>query len=92
METLIHADAFFFISTIGFILVLFLVLVILLYVLQIARDIKSVFKKFKDEGGALLDDAKIFRDSIMKRKDWILAFLSSVLASRQFGIKKKKKD
>ena len=56
MTTLIHADIFFFIATIGLILWIALGVVILLYVLRIVQSIRLLSKKLEHSIEGMSDE------------------------------------
>ncbi len=60
MTTLIHADIFFFIATIGLILWIALGVVILLYVLRIVQSIRLLSKKLEHSIEGMSDEATGF--------------------------------
>jgi hypothetical protein len=56
METLIHADIFFFISTIWMVIISAIVVFILWNVAQIVNDLKHISKKVREGSDALSQD------------------------------------
>jgi hypothetical protein len=67
MNQLIHADIFFFITTIAVVLVTLGLLIILWYALLILRDVREIAEKAKDMTGKLELDFEEAREAI-KRK------------------------
>ncbi len=64
MRTLIHANIFFFITSI-FVIVLTLILGIAgAYVILILRDMKEISKKVKTESEEIIEDVKELREKI----------------------------
>ncbi|MES2014406.1 MAG: hypothetical protein V4437_01145 [Patescibacteria group bacterium] len=86
MNTLIHADIFFFITAIAVVVCTAAFLVAAWYVIQILRDIREISTKAKDAAGKLETDFNELRED-MKRKgrkvgsmaDMILAFFTSLI-------------
>jgi hypothetical protein len=71
MNTLAHADIFFFISSIGFIVLASLGIVVLVYVVGILKRIRKISEKIGDNVEDISSDAKEFvrdiRDSAIYR-------------------------
>jgi len=64
MKTLIHADIFFFITSV-FVVVLTIVLAVAgVYFILILRDMKDISRKVKIEGGEIINDVKELRERI----------------------------
>ena len=64
MRTLIHADIFFFITSI-FVIILTLILGVAgAYLVLILRDMKEISRKVKIEGGEIIEDVKELRERI----------------------------
>jgi hypothetical protein len=61
METLINANIFFFISTIGFIIISAIFIVILWNVAIIMNDARRISRKIREGSEALSDDLNDFR-------------------------------
>lgn len=91
MNTFIHADIFFFIASVGFILVAIILAVGLLYAISIMMDIKHISRRIRDEGDEVIDDLRVIRRQIVQ--DGIaLEGLKSILSlffPKFFGKKKK---
>ena len=64
MDTFIHADIFFFITTIAVVLLTICLLIGAFYVIRILRNIKRLSETVKSEGEALADDLREFRSSM----------------------------
>lgn len=60
MNTLVHADIFFFISSIGFIILASLGTVVLVYVIGILKRIRKISEKIGDNVEGISDDAREF--------------------------------
>jgi len=58
MDTLIHADIFFFVSTIALIFISLGIIVALIYIIKILRNVSDVSSKVKDESTEILSDIK----------------------------------
>lgn len=66
MNTLIHADIFFFITTTAVIFLTFILAIIGVYVVLILQDTKAITKKIKEESDELAGDLKELRGEIKK--------------------------
>ena len=56
MEHLVHADIFFFISTIALSLISIVLIIALIYVVVILDDIRKLSDRMRKEGEEILDD------------------------------------
>jgi ABC-type siderophore export system fused ATPase/permease subunit len=63
-ETLIHADVFFFITTIVLVLVSIGVLIALYYVIRILKNARDISDKIKSESTEVISDVKALRLAI----------------------------
>ncbi len=64
MQTLIHADIFFFVTTIIEVLVAIVFLIVLVYIAIILSDIRELSRTIKKEGAEIIDDVHVFREEI----------------------------
>ena len=58
MNTLIHADAFFFIATIGFVILFILLAIALVYLIRLFRSVTTITKGLEANALAIGDDAQ----------------------------------
>ncbi len=86
MNTLIHADIFFFISTIGFILVLLGVLIAIIFVVIILRNLAEISRKAKEESFEIIKDIREFRTDARREASYVGTFVKFML--KVFGKKK----
>jgi len=56
MQSFIHADVFFFVSTIVFALIGIVVIVAVIYTVSILRDVKYISKRIKEESDEVIED------------------------------------
>ena len=75
MSTLIHADVFFFISTIGFILIIICVLIAMIFVLIILRNLAQISKRAKEESFEIINDIKDLRTEAKKEASFVTTFV-----------------
>lgn len=81
-QTLIHADIFFFISSLGFIVLTLISAVILVYVISILRSVRRITDKIERGIDTVSEDTKEF-----------VADLQDSTAYRLlFGVRKRKKS
>ncbi|MBA3551133.1 hypothetical protein H0W32_02920 [Patescibacteria group bacterium] len=90
METLIHADIFFFASTIALVLVTIGLAVALVYIIKILRTVSKVSDKVKDESDEIIADIKNLRGNI-KQQGLGLRNVKEVI-KMVFGKNRSKKD
>jgi len=64
MESFIHADIFFFVTTIAIVILSLALVVILIYIIQIVRDVKEISAKVREEGDRILTDVGELRESL----------------------------
>jgi len=86
MDTLIHADIFFFISTVVLVFVGILAVVALYYVIRILRDIDEVSKKAKVEASEIIDDVRLIRAKVKEqgmKAAGIVGFISKFIRKKK---------
>lgn len=64
MDILIHADVFFFITSIAVIVVTAVLVVLLVYLVRIVRDVKYISRKAKTETDLLAEDVGDLRKGL----------------------------
>jgi F0F1-type ATP synthase membrane subunit a len=64
MESLIHADIFFFVTTILVVVLTGALIVVSVYVVRILRDMKDISQKVKNESEKIVGDIDNLRDKI----------------------------
>ena len=78
MDNLIHADIFFFISTIALVVVSVGLIIALVYVIKILRNVSEVSDKVKEESSEILDDLKSLRGTI-KQEGFKLSYFGTFI-------------
>jgi len=63
MSSVLKSDIFFFITSVAVVVVSIGLAIALFYAIRILRDMKELSHKAKEEGGKLIDDMRIFRES-----------------------------
>jgi hypothetical protein len=70
-NTLLHADIFFFISSIGFVVLFALLAVLLGYSISFMKTMNRLGRKVEEDAGVITDEARMFisdiRDSTLYR-------------------------
>lgn len=74
METLIHADIFFFVTTILVIVLAILVAVLVYYAIRISRSIFSITETVRKESEHVAEDIAAFRQKIKDDSDRMSGF------------------
>jgi hypothetical protein len=85
METLIHADIFFFVSTIALVLITIGIVIALIYLIKILRNVSDVSEKVKVESSEIISDIKTLRTDIKKegfRINYISKFFGKLFGRR----------
>jgi hypothetical protein len=63
-ESLIHADVFFFISTIALVIISVGIIIALAYGIKILRNVKEISERVKEESVEILADVKTLRHAL----------------------------
>ncbi|MFA6095952.1 MAG: hypothetical protein WC767_03890 [Candidatus Paceibacterota bacterium] len=63
-ESLIHADIFFFISTIALGIISIAIIICSVYIIRTLSDIRFIISRWKEENEYLIRDARAFRDAV----------------------------
>lgn len=74
MNTLIHADIFFFITTIAVILLVILLIILLAYAIKIVRTISSIAETVKTESENVVEDIAELRGKVKEEGVKVSAF------------------
>lgn len=67
MNTLIHADIFFFVSTVCFAVLAIFALVALIYAIKILANVKKLSERATTEGNYLMDEMHDMADRMKRR-------------------------
>jgi uncharacterized membrane-anchored protein YhcB (DUF1043 family) len=78
MDTIIQSDIFFFISSIGFVIVIIMAVVIGILLIKTIRDIKKVINKIDNEVENIIDDVEEFRSEVKTKIGGASNFLSVI--------------
>ena len=81
MQTLVHADIFFFITTIVEVIVAGVLTVVLVYIAIILSDIRELSRTIKKEGAEIMEDVHEFRQEIKEEATYSMKSNSSTIAS-----------
>lgn len=90
MNTLIHADIFFFISTIAIVIITIVLCVVGGYVILIMRDAKYISKKLRHVSDELEEDFENLREHISEGGNKAKYLINFVL-NKFLGLGKRKK-
>lgn len=77
MSTLIHADIFFFVTTIAVVLIGLLFIVVIIYVVRILNDMRYISGVVRKETDILAEDLEGFRDKV-KSEGFAPSFFSFI--------------
>jgi biopolymer transport protein ExbB/TolQ len=83
MDTLIHADIFFFITAIAVVLLTILLIIAFFYIIQILRNMRDFSDTLRREGNLIASDIAEFREQV--KNDRVKAFSALRLVSVMFG-------
>jgi energy-converting hydrogenase Eha subunit H len=81
MNSIPHADIFFLVSTIGFIIIFILVIIGLIYIISLLKSVTRISRKIEKDIDNIGDTAK----------DFVMQLWDSAIFSWIFGKKKKRK-
>jgi Na+-transporting NADH:ubiquinone oxidoreductase subunit NqrC len=81
MQTLIHADIFFFITTIAVIVVALVAVIVLIYTVFILKDIRDLSRTIKKEGEEIIQDVHVFREEVKEEAKYSIKSNSSTAAA-----------
>jgi uncharacterized membrane protein YgaE (UPF0421/DUF939 family) len=93
MNTLIHADVFFFVSTIVFTIIGLGIAIALFYVIKILRTLNDVSKKVKEESDGIIADVHALRGSIKSegfKMKYAVSFMKALFGRRKAKARKEK--
>ena len=66
MDTLIHADIFFFITTIAVVVITLLFIVVLIYLIKLLKQIKDIAEQVREETILFREDIHGLRDNVKR--------------------------
>jgi predicted Holliday junction resolvase-like endonuclease len=81
MQTLIHADIFFFVTTIVIVLVAIVFIIVLIYIAIILADIRELSRTIKKEGAEIVEDVHVFRQEVKEEAKYSMKNNSSTVAA-----------
>ncbi|PJE74205.1 MAG: hypothetical protein COV01_01780 [Candidatus Taylorbacteria bacterium CG10_big_fil_rev_8_21_14_0_10_41_48] len=94
-DSLIHADIFFFISTIALILISAAVVITAGYVIRTLSDIREIVSRWKEENENIIRDTRDFRTAMRSEgvkwkfiADKIASFFEHILSIQHKSVKK----
>lgn len=87
MDTLIHADIFFFVTTIAVIVVAMALAIALVYLVRILNDVKRIAEQVREETVLFREDIRDLRGQVRNEGFKLRGFLD--LITGFFGKKKK---
>ncbi|MEO5646544.1 MAG: hypothetical protein ABIO57_02115 [Candidatus Paceibacterota bacterium] len=82
MNSIPHADVFFLVATIGFIIIFALLVVVLIYIISLFKSVNRITKKIENNIDTIGDTAK----------DFVVSLWDSSVFSWIFGKKRKSKN
>lgn len=91
MDTIMKADIFFFISSIGIIVLCVLCGVLLWHVIRITRVFSSALSKVRDEVDAIVDDVASVRHTVKKKAEHVVSSVAQSFSSDSPKTKKSNK-
>ena len=66
METLIHADIFFFVTTIAVLMVTAVFVVVMIYAVRILRDVQHIIRRIREESDFIMEDIEELRTRLKR--------------------------
>jgi hypothetical protein len=96
MEELVHADIFFFITSIAVVVVAIVLVVAIVYLIQILHDVRHVSRRIRDESEAIWRDIEALRTVVktegFKFRHLISFFFGLATKKERRSLRKRKKD
>ena len=83
MDTLMKADIFFFVATVGVGLMMLVMVIGLIYIVRMLHDLRSFAKTLKEKSEHILDGVEDITGNI-KSKSGTISNIFTMLASAQF--------
>ncbi len=90
MDTLIHADIFFFVTTIAVVVVALTLTIVLIYLAKVLSDIKKITGQVRDETILFREDLRDLRGQVRNEGFKLRSFLD--LITGFFGKRKKSRS
>lgn len=90
MDELLHANIFFFITSIAVIVVTVFLVVLLHHLIQIARDAREITNMVKEESTEIAEDLEELRDTIKKEGFRLWHFFAFLVGRRRRRISRKR--
>ena len=86
MQSLIHADIFFFVTTVALILISICLTIALIYIIRILRNIFEVSNTVKSEGAEIISDIREISTNLREKTSGVgfgvgLSFLKRLFSS-----------
>lgn len=82
METVIQMDIFFFVTTIAVILLTVLHAVLLVYLIKLLRDARTIVDIIRDEAGDIIEDVEELRENVKHKAKRFSGLLGAVTTAR----------
>ncbi len=85
MESIIHADIFFLITSIAVVIFTICIIVIAFFVIRILNDIKHISKTVQEESSKLVGDIEKLRATAMSQGDrlkWLTGFIPGLFGRK----------
>ncbi len=95
MQSIIHADIFFFVTTIALILISICLIIALIYTIRILRNIFEVSNTVKSEGTEIINDIREISTNLREKTSGAGFGLGLAFLKRLFGSlhrRRKRKD
>ena len=80
-QSLIHADIFFYITSIAVIILTALLIILFYYLVKIARHLEHTSKRLREESDHIMDDVSIIRESIEEQGGRAMSALRFIFGS-----------
>ena len=91
MNDILHANIFFFITSVAVLAVTFMLIIVLWYVIAILREVRRVAKKVRTASESIEQDIAYVRGEVKSHTEKITSFLGAALGGFFAGAQTKKK-
>lgn len=80
-SSFIHADIFFYITSISVVVLTIMLIVVLFYIARIAKHIEHASRKISEESDRIIEDVSMIRESIEEHGSRAMSFFKFIFGS-----------
>ena len=80
-SSLIHADIFFYITSVAVVVLTIMLIVLIYFIIRIAENLEYTSKKLREEGDKIIEDVSIIRESIEEQGSRAVSLFKFIFGS-----------